>query len=59
MVGASEGSATDTLHAAGFMVAVKDTLGLGTFPGNVTKQAPAAGARVARGGQITIWVAIF
>ncbi len=59
VVGASQGSATDTLHAAGFTVAVKDTLGLGTFPGNVTKQAPAAGSRVARGGQITIWVAIF
>ena len=50
VVGASEGSATDTLHAAGFTVAVKDTLGLGTFPGNVTKQAPAAGSRAARGG---------
>jgi len=59
VVGASEGSATDTLHAAGFTVAVKDTLGLGTFPGDVVKQAPAAGARVARGGQVTIWVAVF
>ncbi len=59
VVGASQGSATDTLHAAGFTVAVKDTLGLGTFPGNVTKMAPTAGSRVARGGQITIWVAIF
>lgn len=59
VVGASEGSATDTLHAAGFAVAAKDTLGLGTFPGDVTKQAPAAGSRVARGGQVTIWVAVF
>ena len=59
VVGASEGSATDALHAAGFTVAVKNTLGLGTFPGDVTKQAPAAGSRAARGSQITIWVAIF
>jgi serine/threonine-protein kinase len=59
VVGASEGSATDTLKAAGFSVAVDTTLGLGTFPDNVVKQKPSAGSLVAKGAQVTIWVAIF
>ena len=59
VVGASEGSATDTLKAAGFSVAVNTTLGLGTFPGDVTKQKPSAGSRALKGSQVTIWVAIF
>ncbi len=59
VVGASEGSATDTLKAAGFSVAVNTTLGLGTFPGDVVKQKPTAGSRALKGGQVTIWVAIF
>ena len=59
VVGASEGSATDTLKAAGFSVAVNNTLGLGTFPGDVTKQKPSAGSRALKGSQVTIWVAIF
>ena len=59
VVGASEGSATDALKTAGFAVAVKSTLGLGTFPGNVVRQLPAANALVPRGARVTIWVAIF
>ena len=58
VVGASEGSATNTLKAAGFSVAVDTTLGFGDFPGNVTKQKPAAGSLVAKGSRVTIWVAI-
>jgi serine/threonine-protein kinase len=59
VVGAAQGDAADTLHAAGFAVAVNDTLGLGSFPGDVARQSPAAGSRLARGAQVTIWVAIF
>ena len=58
VVGASEGSATDTLKSAGFSVAVNTTLGLGDFPGNVTRQQPAAGSLAAKGSRVTIWVAI-
>jgi serine/threonine-protein kinase len=58
VVGASEGSATNTLKAAGFAVVVNSTLGLGTFPDNVTKQKPAAGSLALKGSQVTIWVAI-
>ena len=58
VVGASEGSATNTLKAAGFSVVVNTTLGLGDFPDNVTKQKPAAGSLVPKGSQVTIWVAI-
>jgi eukaryotic-like serine/threonine-protein kinase len=59
VVGVSEGNATDALKTAGFAVQVKNTLGLGAFPGNVVKQAPAANALLPRGAQVTIWVAIF
>ena len=59
VVGVSEGNATDALKTAGFAVQVKNTFGLGAFPGNVTKQAPAAGALLARGAKVTIWVAVF
>jgi serine/threonine-protein kinase len=59
VVGASEGSATDTLKAAGFSVVVNTALGLGTFPGDVVKQKPLAGSRALKGSQVTIWVAIF
>ena len=40
-------------------MAVDTTLGLGTFPDNVVKQKPSAGSLVAKGAQVTIWVAIF
>jgi serine/threonine-protein kinase len=59
VVGVSEGNATDALKTAGFAVQVKNTLGLGAFPGNVVKQVPAANALLPRGAQVTIWVAIF
>ena len=59
VVGVSEGNATDALKTAGFAVQVKNTFGLGAFPGNVTKQAPAAGVLLARGAKVTIWVAVF
>ncbi len=59
VVGVSESNATDALKTAGFAVQVKNTLGLGVFPGNVVKQAPAANALLPRGAQVTIWVAIF
>jgi len=58
VVGASEGSATNTLKAAGFAVVVNTTLGLGDFPDNVTKQKPVAGSLALKGSQVTIWVAI-
>ena len=58
VVGASEGSATDTLKSAGFSVAVDTTLGLGDFPGNVTQQKPSAGSLVPKGTRVTIWVAV-
>jgi eukaryotic-like serine/threonine-protein kinase len=58
VVGASEGSATDTLKSAGFSVAVNTTLGLGDFPGNVTEQKPSAGSLVPKGTRVTIWVAV-
>ncbi len=58
VVGASEGSATNTLKAAGFSVVVDTTLGFGDFPGNVTKQKPAPGSLAAKGSRVTIWVAI-
>ena len=57
VVGASEGSATDTLRAAGFSVAVATTGGGDGFPGNVVKQEPSAGSRALQGGQVTIWLA--
>jgi beta-lactam-binding protein with PASTA domain len=57
VVGASEGSATDTLRAAGFSVAVSTTGGGDGFPGSVVKQEPSAGSRALQGGQVTIWVA--
>jgi eukaryotic-like serine/threonine-protein kinase len=59
VVGVSEGNATNALKTAGFAVQVKNTFGLGAFPGNVTKQAPAAGVLLPRGAQVTIWVAVF
>ena len=59
VVGVSEGNATDALKTAGFAVQVKNTFGLGAFPGNVTKQVPAAGVLLARGAKVTIWVAVF
>jgi len=57
VVGASEGSATDTLRAAGFSVAVATTGGRDGFPGTVVGQEPSAGSRVLQGSQVTIWLA--
>ncbi len=57
VVGASEGSATDTLRAAGFSVAVSTTGGGDGFPGNVVEQEPSAGSSALQGSQVTIWLA--
>jgi serine/threonine-protein kinase len=57
VVGASEGSATDTLRAAGFSVAVA-TSGHGDgFPGTAVGQEPSAGSSALQGSQVTIWLA--
>ncbi len=57
VVGASGDSAAAALRHAGFSVQVHDTLGLGTFPGDVVRQRPSAGTLVARGAGVAIWVA--
>ena len=57
VVRASEGSATDTLRAAGFSVAVSTTGGGDGFPGNVVEQEPSAGSSALQGSQVTIWLA--
>lgn len=57
VVGASEGSATDTLRAAGFSVAVATTGGGDGFPGTVVGQEPSAGSSALQGSQVTIWLA--
>ena len=57
VVGASEGSATDTLRAAGFSVAASTTDGGDGFPGTVVKQEPSTGSRALQGSQVTIWLA--
>jgi len=57
VVGASEGSATDTLRAAGFSVAASTTDGGDGFPGTVVGQEPSAGSSALQGSQVTIWLA--
>jgi beta-lactam-binding protein with PASTA domain len=57
VVGASESSATATLRAAGFSVAIATTDRGDGYRGSVVGQEPSAGSSALQGSQVTIWVA--
>ena len=59
VVGLSSGDAGAALEDAGFTVNVDLVAGLGSVPGDVVEQDPAAGTKLGHGAEVTIKVAIF
>ena len=59
VVGLSEGDAKAALEAAGFTVHSDLVVGLGSVPGDVVDQDPAAGTRLRKGDEVVIKVAVF
>jgi len=59
VVGLSEGDAKTALEADGFTVHSDLVVGLGSVPGDVVAQDPAAGSRLRKGDEVVIKVAVF
>jgi serine/threonine-protein kinase len=59
VVGLSEGDAKAALEADGFTVNSDLVVGLGSVPGDVVAQDPAAGTRLRKGDEVVIKVAVF
>ncbi len=59
VVGLPSGDAVAALEAEGFVVSIDYVAGWGTFPGDVVAQDPVAGARLRKGDEVVIQVAVF
>jgi serine/threonine-protein kinase len=59
VVGLSSGDASAALEAEGFVATVDLVAGWGSYPGDVVEQDPVAGARLRKGDEVVIKVAVF